>query len=219
MTQQSVNAEVVVQGQNISVTAAAGSGGQTVNIHTKTVLVRLTKSRIGGPIEYKFGDSEWAVLDEEQGKALAYDLSTTALLLRKASPFAGGVDVWVEYHILSHFVLDGKSVPLYFDGEMTIQAPRSGNFTVVPSDSNSVILVEGGNSTVTFDTNTKLTGPVQIKLLDAATLSIIRTGVTAYNSATQANWSTLQVTGKYQSIVMEPTDDPLVYEAYKLGVA
>lgn len=112
MVQKSVNAEVNIVTSTFDVTAGPGSAGTSPGITDKTVSVRITRKRLGGPVEYKAGTAQWAWLDEEQAASIPMDLSKDTLLLRKASPVAAAVQVLIERSIFQNFVLDGMSVPV-----------------------------------------------------------------------------------------------------------
>lgn len=112
MVQKSVNAEVNIVTSTFDVTAGPGSAGTSPGITDKTVSVRITRKRLGGPVEYKAGTAQWTWLDEEQAASIPMDLSKDTLLLRKASPVAAAVQVLIERSIFQNFVLDGMSVPV-----------------------------------------------------------------------------------------------------------
>lgn len=219
MVQKSVSAEVTTSTTKVAVSAEQNSAGQVIPITVKTVNIRISRGRIGGAMSLKVGDATWVVLDEEQGLSLPIDLSTTTVLLRKASPFAGAIDATVEYQTVDYYLLDGQSVPLQFgtEGGVTVQPVRNSNFTLVAADSGTIIPVSGA-VVVTAAADSNLTAPVEVQRVNAGALSgVAGAGATLFNPLTNAAWGTLQVNNKLASLVFSPGTQPGEYSAGKIG--
>lgn len=101
---------------------------------------------------------------------------------------------------------------------LVLQDVRTESFTLKPTDSGSIIPVTG-NVTVTADADSKLTAPVVVRRMNAGTLSGVASGgITLYDAKSQANWGTLQVTGKLQALLFDRGSSDTEYEVVKLSV-
>lgn len=149
--------------------------------------------------------------------------------LREAAYIGRGVAVDVS---VPRLPLDAReendSIPRLVDGELVdaagnpvggsiiTQPVRTGNFTLVDSDSGTVIPVTG-NVTVTIDASSNLTGPVEVKRYDAGTLAGVASGATLIDPSTGAAWGTLQVLNKLSSIIFVLGSIADEYGAKKFG--
>lgn len=96
------------------------------------------------------------------------------------------------------------------------QPARSGDFTLVTSDSNTVIPVVGA-SVVTLAASSDLTAPVRIVRYGAASLSVQQVGVSLINPATGSAWGALQVNNHLSSVLIEPGSTADEYVGLRIG--
>lgn len=102
---------------------------------------------------------------------------------------------------------------------VAVQTPRNSNYTLRSGDSGS-ILPFTQDAVVTIDTDSDLRAPVEIKLYDGSTVSVVAAGGVVLRNPLLTNspaWGTLQVTNKLSSILIclgEAADE---YAAYKIG--
>lgn len=100
---------------------------------------------------------------------------------------------------------------------VAVQSVRTSNFTLVPSDSGTIIPVTG-NVTVTINADSDLSAPVEIRRMTAGTLGVVSAGgASIINPLTGSAWGTLQVTSKLSSIAVYLGSAADEYAAYKIG--
>lgn len=96
------------------------------------------------------------------------------------------------------------------------QPVRTGNFTLVASDSNTIIPVTG-DVIVTINAASDLTAPVEIKRHNAGALSAVATGVTLIDPFTGLAWGALSVANKLSSLIFVLGSAADEYGAVKFG--
>lgn len=99
----------------VQVAAAMGGAGQALPT-TPSSSVDLACGSIGGPVEYKVGSGAWITLDRHQGVTLNIDLSTTAVLVRKASTASAAVAVALSINTLKTSQVGEANVPAIIVG-------------------------------------------------------------------------------------------------------
>lgn len=152
----------------VAVTGAPGGAGVAVSNSVASSSVVVTNTSNGAALQYKAGAGAWLMLVPSEGIELPIDLSTTALLLRRAR-YDGGL-ASAQLVIASKATLGTSEAGLPIAAGGAVVATITG--TGVVGSPLTATLPAGYVGTLQFTRSTKATTPVKSNIADAVATAV-----------------------------------------------